>query len=154
MAEAVGLAASLAGLASLAIQLTDGVVKLQSFLRDVKDAPQGLTRTIEELGALSSQLRHITEFQRQRLEANAANATIAAECLKRCLEICQNAVARISNVVIKLDKGIRQKVRFGKFRAALNKTHMKELHLELNDAKLSLILAHQIYNEYVLPAFE
>lgn len=63
---AVAVAASAAGLASLAIQLGQGIVKIKAFVRDCKDAPESMDRITTELEVLSAMLRNISDDYEQQ----------------------------------------------------------------------------------------
>jgi hypothetical protein len=62
MAEAIGLAANLAGLIGLAGQLLEGCLFVKDFLEDIKSAPQEIKTLSEEIGILSSAARSTTRL--------------------------------------------------------------------------------------------
>lgn len=147
--EAVGFAASVAGLASLAIQLTDGVCKLRTFLRNTKDAPKNVARIILELEALSVSLGLISNDLQRGVGQPDAGRSYAIDGLKSCVDICQNGLGRTSNTVQNLEEAIKQKRWLDVAKATFRKREVDELCRELDSAKISLLLAHQMYERQV-----
>lgn len=142
MAEAIALAASVAGLASLAIQLGDGIVKLHTFLKDAKETPQRLLDILSDLEDFKILLEELTVNQQRHPNAATSGTNTG---MTRCLSKCELGVKKITEVVTGLEQGIKKKRKFGLATAVLRKSELEELCNKLERAKISLSLAHQMY---------
>lgn len=145
MAEAVAAAASVAGLASLTIQLTEGVAKLRRFYRSVRNAPETLNELVTELETLTLALREV-ERDVQRSDGNVIGPSALME---QCVKSCQRGTAKLQAV---LDKMTRLQVRsrgLGQVYIAVNEKDEQVILSDLERAKSSLALAFQIYTESV-----
>ncbi|KAK3117271.1 hypothetical protein LTR53_001531 [Teratosphaeriaceae sp. CCFEE 6253] len=138
MAEVVlGVVASGAGLASLAMQLFDSAKKLEKFVDTLKHAPETLTGLIFDLETLSLSLREL-EVSRQAAGHHTA-------VLDRCIGRCQTSAGKIQAIVDKLEALIKNHGRHGRLYLAFKDREIKELLVDLEHAKSSLVFAHQMY---------
>jgi hypothetical protein len=129
MAEIFGAVASGAGLISLSMQLLESSQKLKSFCDTARDAPDTVARLCFDLETMSLALR---QFE-----------------LSRCIEACEQAVARIKAAVDKIDR-LLQKTRFaGRLYMGFKEPEVRELLEEMEHAKSSLHLAYTSYCQYV-----
>lgn len=137
MAE-LGIAASGIGIASLALQVGDCIVKLKTFCDAVKNAPEEIGYLIEEIETLSLVL---SEFE----ASDAAVSTIRQESTSRCLLFCQKAASILSELVKDVEAEIRKRKRIGSVKAVLKRDAIKKLRERLMSAQSMLMLSNQIY---------
>ena len=142
MAEAFGTAAGVVSLVSLAIQLTESAVKIRHFYSLVKDAPQTLKDIAHELDTYGLVL---TTLDRDQQAYSFVDSTV----LRRCVYQCSRAVERARVICNSLETTIHASKLKGQLRTAFNRSELKRLCDELNDAKTSLALlpAHSLYAE-------
>lgn len=138
MAE-LGVIASGAGLASLAIQLGDSAMKLKRFCEKVRSAPQDLRDSIFEIETLCLVLRQI-ERDPPHTKSNLDPAV-----MMRCLEMCSEATARIEKIATALQNSIERHKISGAVKTALKEREMQDFFSKLERAKSTLLLAHQMY---------
>lgn len=138
----MGIVASGAGLASLAIQLADSVMKLRRFCNSVLEAPQDLKDLIFEIETLSLTLHQIEQDQ-------GRYPSIDTELVGRCLEMCRSGTNKINAVAEKLKKRINKRPLLGAVKVALEERHIRGLLEKLESAKVTLLLAYQMYMQEV-----
>jgi hypothetical protein len=138
MAE-VGLIASGMGIASLAIQIGDGILKLKAFWESVKDAPEDIRYILEEIETINLLLSEIISTREALPAVNTPTAT-------KCLGFCQRGAEILGNVVEDLHKGIEKRQRIGSIKAALKKGAIDRLTDKLRRAQYLLMLSNQIYS--------
>ncbi len=84
--EALGGAASVIGVASLAIQVCEELKKIHDFWQSVKEAPDDIKRISTEVNLFMTLLTIIaTDYQRQDFDPRNPNHVVAADMLKLCL---------------------------------------------------------------------
>lgn len=141
MAEAVAAAASVAGLASLAIQLTESVATLRRFYRNIRNAPDTLEDLIFEIETVTLALREIgREFAQGKAETNA-------DLLSRCLQSCERGAGKLQSVVEKIQNLQTKSKSLGQVYIAIKEKDQQALLTDLERAKSSLALAFQLYTE-------
>lgn len=144
MAEVFGMAAGVAGMASLAIQLMESSRKLHALYHTSKDAPDTVNQLSFELTTLS---KHILQLERMRHRPDGSCDTDCDEMLSRCLYTCAMMSAKIKIAVDKVDCAL-QKSRFaGSLYMAFKEAEIRKLLEEMEQAKTSMILAHLQYIE-------
>jgi hypothetical protein len=137
MAE-LGIAASGIGIASLALQAGDCIVRLKKFLDAVKDAPEEIKHLIEEIEMLSLVLSEFETGEQTRLN-------IEHESTSRCLRFCQKTASILSALVIDIEAEIVKRKRVGSLKAVLKRDAIEKLRERLMTAQSMLILSNQIY---------
>ncbi|KAA8571835.1 hypothetical protein EYC84_001800 [Monilinia fructicola] len=139
MAE-IGVIASGMGVASLGLQLMDGIRKLKEFWDEVKNAPEDIQYAIGHLETLSSVLSDIhTE--------NPDLPPIPSVTATKCLNLCQRGVDMLSMTVKDLNGAISKGRRIGGAKVVLRKDTLEKFRNRLRDAQYMLILARQTYSE-------
>lgn len=142
MAEVVGTVASGAGLASLVIQLGDGVVKLKRFCDAVRGAPQDLKDLVFEIETLSLALKQI-ELDQDR--TRMMDRTV----LTNCLEMGQQGTDRISKITERMEKSMQRSPLLGAVKTALKERELQQLLRKLERAKSTMLLAYNVYTHEV-----
>jgi hypothetical protein len=141
MAEIFGAVASGAGLISLSMQLLESSQKLKSFCDTARNAPDTVARLCFDLETMSLALRQFEQYRQQDI--------LGSDLLSRCIEACEQAVARIKAAVDKIDR-LLQKTRFaGRLYMGFKEPEVRELLEEMEHAKSSLHLAYTSYCQYV-----
>ena len=141
MAEAVAAAANIAGLASLAIQLTHGIATLRRFYRSVRNASQTLEELISELEVISLAM---SEVERETI---GWDGKLKAHLLNRCLQSCERGARRLNAVVEKIEKFENRPHVLGRVYIAIKEKEERDLLFDLERAKNSLAFAFQLYTE-------
>ena len=138
MAEGV---ASIAGLASLAIQLTESVSTLRRFYRSVRNAPDALEELVSELETITLALREIERLRGgPEIQAQAA-------LLVHCQQSCERGARRLRLVVEKV-QNLQAKARgIGQLYFALKEKEEQTLLNDLERSKGALVFAFQLYTE-------
>jgi hypothetical protein len=142
MAEMLGIAASGMGVASLAIQIGDSVMKLKDFWNAVKEAPEEVEYLIEEIETLSLVLSDIGGNGNQD---NLSQIDSAAS--KKCQDLCRRGAEVLSTVVRDAEQEIAKKKRFGSVKLVLKKGIQDKLRDRLRTVQIMLILSNQTYTE-------
>jgi len=138
MAEALGIAASGVGIASLAIQLGNSILKLKSFCDAVKNAPEEIRHLIEEIETLSLVLSESESSEQPGLQ-------VRPDSTSRCLQFCQKATSILRSVVKDVEAEIERRGRFGRVKAVLKRDAIEKLRGRLMTAQSMLLLSNQMY---------
>jgi hypothetical protein len=139
MAE-IGVIASGMGVASLAIQLTDSILKLKDFMDSVKEAPEEIKHLIEEIDMLGTLLSEIeTSIPNGGSEPDSPS-------MRKCWEQCSRALRVLEAIVQELHRDIERGRRLGSFKAVLRKGAIERLKDRLKSAQIMLLMAHQIHS--------
>jgi hypothetical protein len=137
MAE-LGIAASGIGIASLALQVGDCVVRLKGFWDAVKDAPEEIKHLIEEIETLSSVLSDFETGEQPELN-------LGCESTSRCLQFCKTAAEILDSVVKDVEANIRRRKRVGSVKAVLKREVIEKLRERLMTAQSMLMLSNNVY---------
>jgi hypothetical protein len=136
----VGLSGSSLGIASVAFQIGDSIIRLKSFWDSVKDAPEEIKHLIEEIENLSSVLSDFETTDTGQLEPEIGN-----EARSRCVHLCRKAVGILDSVVKNIDAEIRTRRRVGSLKAVLKQTEIVKLRKRLTTAQSILMLSNNLY---------
>lgn len=129
MAEiAFGTVASAAGLASLALQLVEGVKRLKGFYEGVKDALSDLEHLLEHLDTLDVLIREI-------LAAEEGDPFLTnSPGFVKCMRMCQDAAIAAISLLKRLEVTIKQNKRWGGIKMVLRKDDIEKLDKRLDRA--------------------
>ena len=142
MAEMLSIVTGGVGIASLAIQMGDSVMKLKNFRNAVEEAPEEVKYLIEEIEALSLVLSEIGANENED-----DMAQISAVSLKKCLELCRRGAEVLSTVARQAEQEIVEKKRVGSVKMVLKKGLLDTLRDRLKTVQFVLILSNQTYSE-------
>jgi hypothetical protein len=137
MAE-LGIAASGIGIASLALQVGDCIVRLKGFWDAVKDAPEEIKHLIEEIETLSSVLSDFETSEQPELN-------LGHESTSRCLQFCKKAVGILDSVVMEVEANIKRRRALGSVKAVLRRDAIEKLKERLMSAQSMLMLSNNMY---------
>ena len=104
MAEAFAAAASGAGLASLAIQIVDGVVKLHHLCSKASNASKELRQLLSDLDILACMLEAYQSAARTQIQDVSATSHVVQSAVYSCLQVHQ----KLSTVLQSFDTQILQ----------------------------------------------
>ena len=105
--EALGGAASVIGIASLAIQVCEELKKVHDFWESVKEAPDDITRITAEVDLFMKWLAVIANnYQRHGLDDRNPNHVAAADTLKLCLDTAHDMHSGVRDLENRLATGI------------------------------------------------
>ena len=140
MAEALGAAASIISIGSLAIQIVSSVQTMIDYWSSIQDAPGDIESLLEEVRVLSS---HLSDFQGDA----EGFPDITLKAASEALAFCKNAAHDITSLATDL-KAPARKARKGRFYWSAIKTVFSEKKLtryinRLERAKSMLSLAQQ-----------
>ncbi|KAF7939477.1 hypothetical protein BELL_0060g00190 [Botrytis elliptica] len=139
MAE-IGIIASGMGVASLGLQLMDGVRKLKQFWDEVKEAPKDIQYALEELDALSLVLSDIHT-------SNSNLPSIPSATVTRCSELCRRGTDILNTIVKDLNVAISKRRKIGSAKVVLKKDTLDKFRNRLRDAQYMLMLSRQTYSD-------
>ncbi|TGO64904.1 hypothetical protein BCON_0005g01040 [Botryotinia convoluta] len=139
MAE-IGIIASGMGVASLGLQLMDGVRKLKQFWDEVKEAPEDIQYTLEELETLSLVLSDIHT-------SNLNLPWIPSATVTRCLELCRRGTDILNTTVKDMNGAISKRRKIGSAKVVLKKDTLEKFRNRLTDAQYVLMLSRQTYSD-------
>ena len=134
MADALGVAASVAGLMTIA----DSIVRKGfKFLKDVKDAEKSVQKLLEEVNNLSGVLHSLNNIV-ERLEEEGANVDTSTQI--HYIESCYKTLKKIQDL---FDEAVPTAPlsKRDRLKWPLKKEHTKELLVEIGRHKATMILA-------------
>lgn len=136
--EGLAAAASVVGVASLALQLADSVKKLHDFWDSVKKAPEDVRSITSDLQLLSSVLSNI---------ASEAQHVTPDHTLEAVMERCVMKVKTLNTILNELEPGFTSSRTFKRkctaLRSVLKSEKVKKFQASLQDLKTTLILVLQ-----------
>lgn len=139
MAEAIGLVASGAGIASLAVQIAQSIKKLKEFYDSVRDAPRDLVYLLQYLDILD---QHIQEFA--QLETSD-QWTTNSEGFRQSIAVCQSQAQEVLSIVKQLEAAIAGNRKWGSIKAVLKNHDLRKVDERLNRAIELLTLSCVIF---------
>jgi hypothetical protein len=144
MAE-LGVISGSLGIVSLALQVSDSVMKLKSFLDSVKDAPDEINYTIRQIEALDLVLSSadVREYDDVSPEPTAV-------AMRNSKLFLVQAAGALETSVKDLDLAIGKRKKVGSFKAVLKQSVVDKLKQRLRDAQELLVLSNQYHSQYVL----
>jgi len=137
MAE-LGIVASGMGIASLAIQIGDCIVRLKGFCDAVKDAPEEIKHLIEEIDTLSLVLSGFETNEQPELNPGH-------EATAKCFQLCKKAIGILDGVVKDAEAEIKKRKRIGSVKAVLKRDVIEKLRARLMTAQSMLMLSSNTY---------
>ena len=147
MAEVLGLIASGVSIGALAGQIASSVVKLKSYLDQVRDAPEDIRILVDEIEDLNFLLSDIKDDQcRNPYSPMLLDNTSAS----RCLDHCQRGAERLRRVVVDMAAEFEcdnhpVKKRWAAAKIIWKRDRVERYKAELASAVRLLTLSHQIY---------
>ncbi|KAL8419075.1 hypothetical protein RB594_002324 [Gaeumannomyces avenae] len=143
--EALGAAASVIGVISLAIQLCGGARQLVEFLGTIDDAPGEVIRLrdlISLVHSIAAGVRNMLEHQRQLL----GDSTFGLETIHDALRACQQRIENIRSAIEKTGVILGQesslvKRNWCRFKLAIKKDAIESLERQLGHALQALNLS-------------
>jgi hypothetical protein len=135
-----GLAAGASGIAvfSIAIQLTDSLIKLSDFIETIQEAPEDVKFILSDLRLLSLIL---DEVQLQPVNANSNDKTV--------LNSLQRQIASFTALANRYTPGLNSESRrirkWTAIKVASKRGKFKKYWELLNNTKITLILALQVF---------
>lgn len=141
MATAVGLTASVLGIAAFAQQLTSAIVTIKRFVDDVKDAPEELRDVLDQ----------VENFGKTMMELNVEATRDCEEdadihgAFTSSLNLCRQAADRVSRLALQLEEDIRKRGLRGGIHAVFKQKTLEAMLRKLDRSKADLHMAHSIY---------
>jgi hypothetical protein len=142
MAEMLCIVASGMGIASLAIQIGNSIMKLKDLWNAVKEAPEEVKYLIEEIGTLSLVL---SEMGASWNEDDGGQIGSAAS--KKCVDLCRKGADILGTVVREAEQEIAKRRRIGSVKMVLKKGLLDTLRDRLKTVQFMLMLSNQTYSE-------
>lgn len=146
MAEVVGVVGSGIAIATLAAQIASSVVKLKSYLDQIRDAPEDISVLIDEIEDVHFLLSDLEDDQRR----NPYSAVLLDNhSASRCLDRCKRGVERLQRVVEEIAVDIKSfnptKRRWNAAKVIWKRDKIEKYRAELAGALRLMTLSHQIY---------
>ena len=138
--DGVSSAASVVAVVTLALQLGKTIQKINSFLRNIEEAPKEVVRLIETLDQLHGTLDHARElFEQQFLVLRLPGSPLF---ITRALETCENHISELTTISTGISRsfGHQRKVRrtWASMRFVVKKQELEDIRCRLRDAKMDL----------------
>lgn len=149
MAEILGVVASGVSIAAFAGQIVSSIMKLKSYIDQVKDAPEHIRILVDEIDDLQLLLSELSDDQSRypHQEMLAGNKSVM-----RSLESCQRGVDRLRWVVdeIASDFGMLKPMRrkLISVKVVWKKGKIEKYRADLAATVRLLTFAYQIYTKY------
>lgn len=134
--------ASVIAVATVAVQLADGVRKLVGFWKRVQNAPAEINALFDDLESLSFTLEQAELNGKNELDPIADRAL--RECQKKLLILCD----KISDNAWGLDSSSFKRRKWSAFKISLDKPEIDALRRAIERAQTTLILAKLISTQY------
>jgi hypothetical protein len=148
MAEVLGLVASGISVAQLASGVTNNIIKLRDYWKQVKDAPAELNHLLREIDSLNLILSHIQDDQSNQTSPGLAGNNI---CLQQSLALCREGADELQNLVgelaDKIDGKSGWRKRAGAAKVVLKKETIKTLKGRMKNAIRLLSLSYQLHTK-------
>ncbi|KAK3636351.1 hypothetical protein LTR22_018727 [Elasticomyces elasticus] len=145
MAEALGFAASIAGVAgftTLALQLGQGLIKLKELRKRMRDAPNTLNDAIQGIMAIEMLLQMVQNHTILSGGYSAEKAMVDAP-----LELCLRSVGKLNAIVDEIEQNWRRSDRYGKLVVARKDREMRDMWQQLEREQSILMVAVQMFVE-------
>ena len=131
MAELLGLVSGGAGIASLAVQIGQAVVRLKELYDCMRNAPKEVTALVDELLLLARLL--------ERLRSDDDESDLWQECY----EYCKRTRDTLSQLADQIATKLRTAKTRGRLKWVLNSDSIAKQREKLDSAKTLLLLAQQ-----------
>lgn len=137
MAEALGIAAGVAGFISLLVQINSGIETLRDIRKQVDGAPS-------ELGSLTQELQFLADIMQRVIQSTPSRD---ASALQHCQTSCDEVVILLNSLKKKFldasqEHGPRRIIKILAFRQW--KEAVDDLHRGIQAAKINLTLSVQV----------
>jgi hypothetical protein len=141
MAEVLGVVASGMSVMSLAFQVADSVKKLKDFCDFVKDAPEEIRLTLDEIEAMTLVLGDIDES----VQAQNSLPPSTKNAVARSIRLCRTCAATLQSLATELQNGLARQKRRSSFKVALTREKLMNIKARIECSKSTLLLANQYY---------
>jgi hypothetical protein len=141
MAEVLGVVASGMSVMSLGFQVADSIKKLKDFCDFVKDAPEEIRLTLDEIEAMALVLRDIDES----VQAQNSLPPATKNAVARSICLCRTCAATLQSLVTELQNGLAKQKRRASFKVALTREKLMNIKARIECSKSTLLLANQYY---------
>ncbi len=154
--EAVGAAASVAGILGLVGQCLDGILKLRAFFESTKRAPKTIKGLMEELAALDSILEQVRTLvkgiQDRQRDLGPAPSTLLDE-LRDHVRSCEQDACEWARVAKDLDPGswTGLKAFFRKAKVAAGQNLFSEFRNKIADHQRKISVGLSVLGRLVVP---
>lgn len=146
MAEVFGLIASGVSIGALAGQIASSVVKLKSYLDQIRDVPEDISILINEIEDLHFLLSDIEDDQqRNPYSAMLVDNKSATRCLDRCKRGVERLQLVVDEIALEFERFKPMKRRWKATKIILKWDRVEKYKAELASAVRLLTLSHQIY---------
>jgi hypothetical protein len=141
MAEVLGLIASGATFAQIAIQIGSSILQLKQLWERVKNAGKDIEHLMEEVEHLGLVLQNVEQT------VDGITDPLLREAPEKCLCLCRQALSLLSREVTDLGDVVSRRRWIGGARAPLRARRVGQLKDRLRTAQSLLMFSYQIYSE-------
>lgn len=103
MAEALGVAASVAGIAGVAVQITETVIKLRRLYSNIKNGPSEIASLVDDIAVTGSTLSYMNSRH-----AATGSPPIDLGSFDQCHQRCKSALGDLNEIVQLLEQRTRR----------------------------------------------
>ncbi|GFG10290.1 putative ankyrin repeat protein RF_0381 [Aspergillus udagawae] len=137
MAETLGVAASIVGIASLAGQICSGVQQLYAVVDSIRHAPSDFQNIKNDILLIERVVRRMAE------DCTELPEHLDIDLLKCSFELCLSRVNRLLTSIQSFDTPSQKNRTIKLIKATVKKTRVAEFAKELDSAKMTLMLVYQ-----------
>lgn len=131
------ITSSAIGVATFTQQLVQSVIMLKQFCNDVRNAPEELKETLDEI-------EHITQIMQEVGRDEMQSLGGQGETLTRSVHLCKKAAGRIFALTTELQSNVKRN-KFGAVRAVMKQQDLRSMHEKLDRSKADLYFAYSMY---------
>lgn len=148
--EALGGAASVISVASLAIQVCEELKKVHDFWQSVKEAPDDVARISTEINLCITWVTIIaTNYQRQGFNHGSLNEVAATDTLKLCLKAALDMNDEFKDLESRFSKGLLCR-KWASVKFVFRKDKTEKVMIRVERMKTLLIIVQTCYVGQVL----
>ena len=146
--EALGAAASVIGVTSLAIQVCEELKKIHDFWQSVKEAPDDIAHISTEINLFMTWLTVMANnYQRQGFDHKSPNHVAATDTLKLCLAAVHDMNDGVKDLVSRISTGLLFR-RWASVKFVFRKEKKEKLLQQIERMKSLLIIVQTCYIGY------
>ena len=130
--------AGIAGFATLAVQIGQGLLKLEKLRKKLRDAPASREHAVACIAATETLLHTVQSYTAPH---NSSPIT------QEILNLCNQSVQKINRIIDAVEVTWKRSDHLGKLKFTLKEKDMRDLRKELEQEQIMLLLALQANSE-------
>jgi hypothetical protein len=132
------------------IQIADSIQRLIRFCKSIKDAPESIRNISEDLEGLDEILN---SFMKYHEGIQIQGCSTPSRPVQKALSSCCSRLHDLELTISELEKGLQGRKTWTSVKVALREETIRKFQVNLESAKVSLVLANQLFqNQLLLPS--